>query len=85
MDFKQRRRRRSYRERLREIADLVNRHGTVTVADLVRRWELEPTYIRRLVGMALMKYPYMQFDAETDELFIPERREGAVKPETEGS
>jgi len=85
MEFKPRRRRRSYSERLREICDLVNKHGVITVADLVRRWELEPTYIRRLVRMALMKYPYMQFDAETDELFIPERREGAVKPETEGS
>jgi len=85
MDFKSRRRRRSYRERLREISELVNDRGVITVADLVRRWELEPTYVRRLVRMALMKYPYLRFDAETDELFIPERREGAVKPETEGS
>lgn len=73
------RRRIPYRVRLQQLAELVNKKGGVTVDELVALWSLEPSYVKRIIRMALAKYKYLAYDSEREELFIRERKEEAEK------
>jgi len=75
MDFIKVRRKRPFSERLSMIADLLNKQGVVTVKDLVLNWGCSPEYCKVLLRWAAERYNYAFFDEDTNELFIPTRKD----------
>jgi hypothetical protein len=73
-----------YEVRIREMIQEVNKKGEISVNELVGKWLLDPYYIKRLISMALARYPYLGFDEENDILYIKEKEkkeEGEAKNE----
>ncbi|MEM3616815.1 MAG: hypothetical protein QXJ31_02750 [Candidatus Bathyarchaeia archaeon] len=74
MDFVKPRRKISYRERIHEIGELLNKQGEVSLAELFKKWQIQPYYIRTLMQYAKQIYTYAEFDSENCILYIPERK-----------
>jgi len=74
MEFIKPRRKISYRERILEIGELLNKNGEVSINELFQKWMLTPHYIRNLLFYAKLKYPYAEWDEEKGVLYIPERK-----------
>jgi hypothetical protein len=81
MDFIKPRRKLSYKERIQEIGELLNKEGQVSIEDLFKKWMLTPHYIRNLLFYAKLKYPYAEWDEENGILYIPGRKKEIVKGE----
>ena len=74
MEFVKPRRKLSYRERIQQIGELLNKNGEVSINELFQKWMLTPHYIKNLLLYAKLKYPYAEFDEENGVLYIPERK-----------
>jgi hypothetical protein len=62
----------SYETRIKQLLDEVNKKGQVSLDDLVKKWLLDPAYIKRLIRMAMVKYQFLYYDDENEVLKIKE-------------
>jgi hypothetical protein len=62
----------SYETRIKQLLDEVNKKGQVSLDDLVKKWLLDPAYIKRLIRMAMVKYSFLYYDDENELLKIKE-------------
>jgi hypothetical protein len=53
-----------YKKRLEELVKLVEAKGEISLNELIIKWSLEPGYIKRLIKMALLQYPSLEFENE---------------------
>jgi hypothetical protein len=81
VDFIQRPKRRSYADRLKMVAALLNQRGSLTPLELSRESLLSPDYCRRLLAWFPSRYGYAVWDEDRGILYIPGREE--EKPEEE--
>jgi len=72
MDFIKVRRRISYRERMAQLLRMINESPTreVSIRDLVKKWQLSPNYVRRLMRWATERYDHVIFDENYGVLFL---------------
>lgn len=77
MEFVKPRRKISFKERIQEIGELLNKQGEVSINDLFKKWRITPQYIKTIMKWAKQIYSYAEFDEENGILFIPERKVGA--------
>jgi hypothetical protein len=61
-----------YETRIKQLLDEVNKKGQVSLDDLVKKWLLDPAYIKRLIRMAMVKYQFLYYDDENEVLKIKE-------------
>jgi hypothetical protein len=71
--------RRPFTERIAQVGAILNEKGVVTRADVTKRLGLSPNYALQILRWAAEKYNYAKWDEETEELYIPERKEGEAK------
>jgi hypothetical protein len=74
MEFIKPRRKISYKERIQQIGELLNKNGEVSINDLFKKWMLTPHYIKNLLFYAKQVYSYAEYDEENGVLYIPERK-----------
>jgi len=72
MDFIKVRRRISYRERMAQLLRMISESPTreVSLKDLVKKWQLSPNYVRRLMRWAAERYDHVVFDENYGVLFL---------------
>jgi hypothetical protein len=64
-----------YEVRIGEIVKEVNSKGEISLNELVAKWCLDPSYIKRLIRIAITKYNYLVYDDDSEILYIKERKE----------
>jgi hypothetical protein len=69
----------SYETRIKQLLDEVNKKGQVSLDDLVKKWLLDPAYIKRLIRMAMVKYSFLYYDDENELLKIKEEAKNEEK------
>jgi hypothetical protein len=69
----------SYETRIKQLLDEVNKKGQVSLDDLVKKWLLDPAYIKRLIRMAMVKYQFLYYDDENEVLKIKEEAKNEEK------
>jgi hypothetical protein len=69
----------SYETRIKQLLDEVNKKGQVSLDDLVKKWLLDPAYIKRLIRMAMVKYSFLYYDDENEVLKIKEEAKNEEK------
>jgi hypothetical protein len=69
----------SYETRIKQLLDEVNKKGQVSLDDLVKKWLLDPAYIKRLIRMAMVKYQFLYYDDENELLKIKEEAKNEKK------
>lgn len=72
IDFVKVRRRKSYRERMQQLLGMLNKSPAreVTIRDLVKKWQLSPNYVRRLMRWCSENYDHVEFDENYGVLFF---------------
>jgi len=75
MEFVKPRRRIPFRERIRDITEILNKQGEVSVKELFLKWKLQPQYIKTLLFWTKESLPYAEYDEENGILYIPERKQ----------
>jgi len=72
VDFVKVRRRISYRERMHRLLDMLNKSPAreVSIKDIVRKWQLSPNYVRRLMCWCAENYDHVMFDQNYGVLFL---------------
>jgi len=72
VDFVKVRRRISYRERMAQLLYMINKSPTreVTIKDLVKKWQLSPNYVRRLMRWCAENYEHIEYDENYVVLFF---------------
>jgi len=65
----------TYKERIQQIGELLNKYGEVSQIDLFKKWQITPHYIRTLLLYAKQVYTYAEYDEENGVLYIPERKQ----------
>jgi len=74
LDFIKVRKKRSFKERIRMICDMLNKNGEVSQRDLVVGWGITPHYAKTLLQWAVEFYSYAKYDDTFRVLYIPERK-----------
>lgn len=72
VDFVKVRRRISYRERMQRLNDMLNKSPAreVTIRELVKKWNLSPNYVKRLMRWCAETYDHIQYDENYGVLFL---------------
>jgi len=72
VDFLKVRRRISYRERMLKLLDIVNKSETreVSIRELVKKWQLSPNYVRRIMRWCSENYSHVAYDENYGVLFL---------------
>ena len=63
-----------YEVRIKELIQLVNQKGQIQLDELVKKWMLDPAYIKRLIRMAMVKYSYLVYDDSLEILKIEKEK-----------
>ena len=63
-----------YEARIKELIQLVNQKGQIQLDELVKKWMLDPAYIKRLIRMAMAKYEYLYWNDSLEILEIKKEK-----------